>query len=612
MYCEHFGFKERPFTIAPNPKYLFMSELHREALAHLVFGIGDSGGFVLLTGEVGTGKTTVCRCLLEQLPENTDIAFILNPRLSAIELLESICDDLDLTFMQDDVTLKHLNDVLNAHLLRSHSNGRQTILLIDEAQNLDPDVLEQVRLLTNLETNETKLLQIILIGQPELKDMLEKAELRQLSQRITARYHLAPLSLQDTSGYIHYRVAVAGSDDRFFSEQAIHAIHRISQGVPRLINTICDRALLGAYAKGSRKIDPGLVKQAAIEVLGSKGPADSGKVHKSDNESFFSMQAVFKQAAFASAILAVGIFLGWIFSGAEKPVVENLALSSGVKSQQQTQLQDNNFQASQVPVQQESIAQNSIAQNSIAIAQQETQEVSNTSGETSPSSSSEALSDPQTSGFSQEDRLLAYVLDYENAFSQLANIWSRENITGCEQLINTGLSCENLQGTWWQIIEMDRPVLLRLNIRGVHQYMTVVGMDPERLAVLKQDELFWLAKAQIEPLWTGEFLMLWNPPVNFTRPIKMGDSGTVVQWLEQKLLLITEPDFGADSIVPSTIRFDSAMKQQLKSFQSQYGLEPDGVAGLKTLMRINQLTGMELPRLENLSNLSEKKNVTHP
>ena len=246
MYEQHFNFTAPPFSIAPNPRYVYLSPQHREALAHLLYGISIGGGFVVLTGEVGTGKTTLCRCLMEQLPEDVDIALIFNPRLNARELLASICDELKISNPGEKTSIRRLIDLLNHHLMDTHARGRRTIVLIDEAQNLSYDVLEQIRLLTNLETNVTKLLQIILVGQPELNTLLARPNLRQLSQRITARYHLLPLSLAETGAYISRRLAVSGVTRRIFSRLAVGRIHRLSVGIPRLINLICDRALLGA------------------------------------------------------------------------------------------------------------------------------------------------------------------------------------------------------------------------------------------------------------------------------------------------------------------------------------------------------------------------------
>jgi type II secretory pathway predicted ATPase ExeA/peptidoglycan hydrolase-like protein with peptidoglycan-binding domain len=272
MYHEFFGITENPFSITPDPRYLYMSKGHQEALAHLVYGVKEGGGFVLLTGEVGTGKTSVCRCLLEQLPETADVALILNPRLDEIELLASICDELGVAYPDGTRSLKVLVDLLNRHLLEVHAEGRHAVLIIDEAQNLSAGVLEQVRLLTNLETATRKLLQIILIGQPELSGLLERDDMRQLVQRITARYHLLPLNRGETRAYIAHRLAVGGLAPGLFSPAALGAIYRRSHGVPRLINSLCDRCLLGAYVQDRKAVGSKMVRRAAREVLG--GSAD--------------------------------------------------------------------------------------------------------------------------------------------------------------------------------------------------------------------------------------------------------------------------------------------------------------------------------------------------
>ena len=273
MYHQHFGLNEAPFSIAVNPRYLFMSQRHRDALAHLLYGVSGGGGFILLTGEVGTGKTTVNRCLLEQLPDTTDLAIILNPALSAVELLATACDELKIDYPRGTQSLKELTDALHRYLLDNYERGRKTVLMIDEAQHLDFNVLEQIRLLTNLETNDEKLLQIILIGQPELTEKLSRPELRQLNQRITARYNLQPLNLQETTAYIKHRLEVAGlrGGVSLFEAAAIKKIHALTRGIPRLINVLCDRALLGAYGQQRGGVNKKLIAQAASEVFG--GPA---------------------------------------------------------------------------------------------------------------------------------------------------------------------------------------------------------------------------------------------------------------------------------------------------------------------------------------------------
>ncbi|MCI2283178.1 AAA family ATPase [Colwellia sp. MSW7] len=271
MYRNFFSLNELPFSIAPNPKYLFMSDRHREALSHLSHGLGgagDNGGFVLLTGEVGTGKTTVSRCLMTEIPKNTQLAFILNPTLSSQELLATICDELKIRYRKTGATLKTLTDKIAEKLLKNHACNLNTLLIIDEAQHLEAEVLEQLRLLTNLETDTKKLLQVILIGQPELQQLLKRRDLRQLAQRITARYHLLPLNKVELAAYIKHRLSVAGCHRALFNKGALTAIHQLSQGIPRLINLLCHSALMEAYNSNNAVVDRKIVLKAASHALG--------------------------------------------------------------------------------------------------------------------------------------------------------------------------------------------------------------------------------------------------------------------------------------------------------------------------------------------------------
>lgn len=269
MLLSHYGLTEPAFSITPDPRFVFLSERHREALAHLLFGIGQGGGggFVQLTGEVGTGKTTLCRLLLEQLPENTRVALILNPMLSPVELLEAIAKELHIPLRGRLGQQKRLIDALNVYLLQAYAEGLRVVLIIDEAQNLRTEALEQVRLLTNLETATQKLLQIILLGQPELRTMLERPELRQLAQRITARFHLTPLSADETGAYLRHRYGVAGGKALPFDQAGFRRIHRLTSGVPRLINILAERALMAGYVYGKPLIGVNLIDLAAREAL---------------------------------------------------------------------------------------------------------------------------------------------------------------------------------------------------------------------------------------------------------------------------------------------------------------------------------------------------------
>jgi general secretion pathway protein A len=276
VYPRYFGLREPSFAITPDPQYLYLSRQHREALAHLLYGAGQGGGFVLLTGEVGTGKTTVCRAFLEQVPDDVDVALVLNPAMTAVELMHAICREFGVDVPDEEPSVKVLVDRLNDYLLEAHARGRHPVLIIDEAQNLRPKVLEQIRLLTNLETTKHKLLQIFLIGQPELRTLLSSVDLRQLNQRVTARFHLQPLGAAETAAYVEHRISIAGVDRPLFTPRALRRVHRCSGGVPRLINLICDRALLGTAANRQLQVTPAIVKRAAQEVRGTGQPVAAG------------------------------------------------------------------------------------------------------------------------------------------------------------------------------------------------------------------------------------------------------------------------------------------------------------------------------------------------
>jgi general secretion pathway protein A len=305
MYTRHFGLTREPFSISPDPRCLYMSERHRDGLAHLLYGVHKPGGFVALTGEVGTGKTTLCRCLLEQLPPEVDVALILNPRVTVTEFLASVCEELRIPHKGELWSVKLLVDSLHRYLLEAHARGRRTVLIVDEAQQLPPSVLEQIRLLTNLETPTRKLLQIILIGQPELATLLTQRNLRQLNQRITARFHLTSLRQRETSTYIRHRLRVAGGDSALFAPSAIRTVYRLSGGIPRLVNILCDRALLAGYARGARRVTPAMVRRAARDVRGPRRPVWAAWMF-----SWRAALAAFAVAALSGAVLTASERVG--------------------------------------------------------------------------------------------------------------------------------------------------------------------------------------------------------------------------------------------------------------------------------------------------------------
>jgi len=474
MYHQHFGLNEAPFSIAVNPRYLFMSQRHRDALAHLLYGVSGGGGFILLTGEVGTGKTTVNRCLLEQLPDTTDLAIIFNPALSAVELLASACDELGIDYPRETHSLKALTDALHRYLLENYDRGRKTVLMIDEAQHLDFDVLEQIRLLTNLETNDEKLLQIILIGQPELSDKLARPELRQLNQRITARYNLQPLNLDETGAYIRHRLEVAGlkGDRRLFDSSAVKQIHTLTRGIPRLINVLCDRALLGAYGQKRGSVNRTLVRSAAKEVFG-----------ESHSEQPSSSRVTGWWLALVMLVL-VGATLAYMGK-----------LPTDVLSAQDT----DNPTSADTPVAADSA--DPFAQPTMAPAA------------------------PQWE-FSESDGLVKLWL----AATDLPAPSSL-----CPPPAITRLSCGvGSARVWNELASLNRPVLLETVTQDkFFASVLVFQIDGSEAVVWTDQGLQWVALAEIADVWTGTYRFFWQAPTGWEGALSLGDSGVMVTQVAQ-------------------------------------------------------------------------------
>ncbi|MEC8442866.1 MAG: AAA family ATPase [Pseudomonadota bacterium] len=337
MYLEYFGLTKLPFTISPDPDFLYPSPGHQEALAHLSYALTDQGGLICLTGEVGTGKTTLCRALMESVPEGDHIAYIFNPQLSPLELMQSLCDDLRIAY-PEDASLRELYSVINQALLDFYSRHQRVICVIDEAQAMPPALLEQIRLLTNLETHREKLLTLVLVGQPELRDVLARHDLRQLNQRITTRYHLNLLTRDQVAAYLNHRLSCAGSEVALFDAQAITDIWRASEGTPRLINSIADRALLGAYATESTHVTRAIARQAITEVLGEPyKPAKSRRPHQL-GQSSRGVQLVAEnpwwiKAAMVAGFFMVAVMVGWLFSATNTSSSDS-TLTSGLSAMQ--------------------------------------------------------------------------------------------------------------------------------------------------------------------------------------------------------------------------------------------------------------------------------------
>jgi len=541
MYTSFFGLNEKPFTITPNPRYLYMSERHGEGLAHLVYGVTESGGFIQLTGEVGTGKTTLVRTLLGQIPAEVDIALILNPHLTAVEFLTAICEELSIALPQEKHSAKALVDVLNRYLLEAHSRGRRIILLVDEAQNLADDVLEQLRLLTNLETARQKLLQIILIAQPELRDKLAQKSLRQLAQRVTGRYHLEPLSNEEAADYIDHRLRVAGALTEIFTSAAKREVYRLSGGVPRVINVICDRALLGAYAKETRTISKRLVRDAASEVSGQTvRPA--------------ALKWLVPVLGIASLALAGTVLWSTFDAPPTNPVTENPAPS-------------------------------------VAAA---------FADETFPIVESEP--DPEPESTEIDIAALLAANSSAGSFASMLNRWGIDYDSSagpaCVQAEAGGLRCYSQRGTWSTLQQLDRPVVLTLtDDDGVSHRVALVGLNDHNADLAVAGDVVTVPTEQLNKYWFGQFMLVWRPANADDEPIRPGTQGENVRWLRESLASL---DGDYQPATEDADVYDANLREQVIAFQRQHRLEADGLAGQKTQIIINSLLSPNnTPRLSS-------------
>lgn len=541
MYHEYFGLTEAPFSIAPDPRYLYMSERHREALAHLVYGLNSDGAFILLTGDVGTGKTTVSRCLLEQIPDDTNLALVLNPKVSARELLQTICDELHIYYCKDSGSIKDHVDLLNGYLLNSHAQGKKTVVLIEEAQNLDLDVLEQLRLLTNLETNERKLLQIILLGQPEFLHVLDRPELSQLSQRITARYHLKPLNYEEMLSYVGHRLAVAGCRRPLFKKMVLKRLYKISHGIPRVINVICDRALLGAYVQNKSQVDNKTLDNAAKEVLG-EGALD--KMLKPESR----IRATGKMTSIAAALLMLAVAMQYYFySQDESSLTQAPEADTAIVKAEPVNRQPNENKNLAQPV----------------------------------------WPDDTT-------RLRSNSLAYQTIFSNWKINYNPEiNGSPCFFAQSNGLSCLKGNGNFKDIRELNRPAVLQLkDNQGQIYYATLTGLGHDIVTlVMASKEQVW-SHDQLLQHWFGNFTLLWRQPPGYQDLIRPGDEGVDVIWLSQKINQIDK-----SNEIPEVSVYQEKLIEKIRRFQIKQGLVADGIVGVETLIRINNLTRLDVPVL---------------
>jgi general secretion pathway protein A len=577
MYIEHFNLTERPFSITPDPRFLYMSARHREALAHLLYGLSEGGGFVLLTGEVGTGKTTICRCLLEQVPDNVDIALVLNPKVTSTELIATVCDELRIEYPRGDISIKALTDVLNRYLLDAYARGRRTVLILDEAQNLSADVLEQVRLLTNLETSTQKLLQIVLIGQPELRSLLAREDMRQLSQRVTARYHLDPISREEAGAYVRHRLQICGTTQVIFSKRSVDKIQQLSGGIPRLINVLCDRSMLGAYVEGKTQVDPKVVKKAAREVLAEDDSnGEQGGKPK-----------------WVTVALLLLVLIGLVVVLQPWQRTETTASTPVAVVEKSPEIVT---QAVVEPVI-EAPPVTPMFDDAVLPDESQAQRPAEPVPAPEPAPEPEPESEPRS--------LAALLLEtdssnYRAAWTELFSLWSVELPASvkpdfCDFAKQYGLLCMLEQGNWNTLRQFNRPVILQLSTADGRRVPVVLQyLDVSIGEVFFCNELYRLAIEQVEQSWYGDYILLLQTPPDGRLFMKVGDQGPVVSWLRQQL------ELAQGVVIPAAdpLVFDFDLQKQVLGFQRKHGLVADGIVGKNTIIHLNTASGREgVPRL---------------
>jgi len=556
MYTSFFGFQESPFSIAPNPRYLYMSDQHREALAHLQYGINSTGGFVMLSGEVGAGKTTLCRSLLQTLPDDIEIAFIFNPAQTSQELFLAICEELGIeTPASAEGNLKKLQALIYQHLLATHADGRNTLLIVDEAQSLPMPVLEQLRLLTNLETDEQKLLKIILLGQPELRDLIAHPSLRQFSQRITARFHLQPLGESDIQPYIQHRLSIAGGSGQLFDQQVYREVYRLSNGIPRLINVLCDRALLGAYTRNLQHIDLTILAQAAQETLGTTPE----QFAQSEQRRFGWLPA----GLAASLLLASGGY--WLATNNEAAIDTVKALTETTAAKTQP------------------------AAVAIAPAEPPAPAVTEVEPSVTPAAIAPAIIEPPSS----EEPALP-----ENPYAVLLSLWQPEatsiaGIAPCDSARKFGLRCLNGNGSLQELARLNRPAVLRLASTSGLSNVVLTRLNSTEATVIENRQARVLPVSTLEQLWTGEYTLIWRPPTGYRSALRTGINGEPVSWLKARLVTLTSAPLDQSDPI-----FNSELEFWVRAFQRSRGLSQDGVAGPHTLIHLNSVTSTEVPLLK--------------
>ncbi|MDV7104546.1 AAA family ATPase [Vibrio sp. TH_r3] len=564
MYKDFFGFIEAPFSIVPSSRYLFLSRRHREAMGHLQAGLGDGGGFAMLTGEVGTGKTTVSKALLASFDENVKAGLILTPTFSEQDFLEAICDEFAIEYSQPS-SFKQLTQGIHRYLLDNHAKGYQSLLLIDEAQHLSAQVLEQLRLLTNLETDTHKLLKVLLIGQPELQTKLQTSELRQLAQRITGRYHLLPLSEEEISQYIEFRLRIAGGQQSLFHNKALKVIAQYSHGVPRLINLICDKALLYAFYSGEKQISVHQAETACQDVMSFQAPvtfvrhessrttADTIKStittnvpingtttanipsnNRANNKAVFP----FRVSAMVLSIILFGLALN--FEGRIKEVIRSYYPPITIVDQSTLVDQSSPNHVYDIDHEIKSFVENS---------------------------------------YNPMDAMVA-----------LYRLWGiKASILDAECKDNMPFFCERRNGDLQSIIAQDRPVVLTLQSPNGPFFAVLYGVYQDKIELINSEQRLSLPIKWLENHWSGEYQTLWYSEID--QVLKIDSNGKSVERLDALLAKALQTDKTDSSI------FSTQLENRVKAFQAWQGLTSDGIVGRNTLKLLDLITTDFAPKL---------------
>ena len=609
MYEQHFNLSQLPFSIAPDPSFLYLSSAHREALAHLMYGFSH-GGFVMVTGEVGTGKTTLLRNLIKQTPPDLDVAFILNPRLTVRELLATLCDELGIPYnAESTASVKQYVDLITRHLLKTHQSGRSTVMIIDEAQNLSPAVLEQVRLLTNLETDERKLLRIILIGQPELAEMLDRQDLRQLAQRITARYHLGSLSRQDTYAYIMHRMSRAGGNPHAFSRSALRRLYALSRGTPRLINVIADRSLLGAYTEGRQQVTGRIVNRAAREVLGRQ---------KNYRPWWIGAAVTVTAAGAAWAILGPVKMPGGMDTdagsesapanadiSATRPASRSSAARDPLPGVSRPEAPPAAAAGPPLPVQQPAsdavdavITPETYGQMQAARRQADESMRPSPVPERNPELNPDAGSARQVgkiarpAGSAYGSQRLAYAAVFERWGVSYDSLNSAE--IPCDFAPSAGLQCLSERGDWTEVARLDLPVILELwDDEAAPFYAALLGLADGLVRLRVGTETVETTQRGLRDQWAGNYVVLWQTPPGYYGSLRAGQRHETVSWLRQQLSSLV----GQSLASPTPSLFDDKLHEAVLEFQAAEGLNADGIVGPATWIRLAEKLDLPQPNL---------------